>query len=67
MFGLNDTERLLITTAGTGEGVLVWDQIHHKIHVKVDPKTHALITTNPEEKKKIRAGAKKAVKKTKKR
>jgi len=49
LFGLNDTEKEIITTARPGEGVLIWEKRHHKIMIKVDKKTHALITTNPQE------------------
>ncbi len=55
MFNLNDTEKEIISNAKQGEGILIWGKSHHKIQVKVDPVTHELITTNPEELKKIKA------------
>jgi conjugal transfer ATP-binding protein TraC len=54
LFNLNPQEREIISNAGQGEGILIWNKTHHKIKVKVDPKTHQLITTNPEEVKKLR-------------
>jgi conjugal transfer ATP-binding protein TraC len=54
LFGLNDTEREIISSAKQGEGILIWGKTHHKIQVRVDPKTHDLITTNPEEVMKLK-------------
>ncbi|HIJ11732.1 TPA: DUF87 domain-containing protein [Candidatus Woesearchaeota archaeon] len=54
LFGLNDTETEIISSAKQGEGILIWGKTHHKIQVRVDPKTHELITTNPEEVKRLR-------------
>ena len=39
------------STIPPGEGILLWDKKHHNIKVNVDPETHKLITTNPEEMK----------------
>ncbi|MBN2112116.1 ATP-binding protein, partial [Candidatus Woesearchaeota archaeon] len=54
LFGLNESEREVIANAKPGEGILVWDDKHYKVNIHVDPKTHELITTNPEEMKKIK-------------
>ncbi|MFC1774944.1 VirB4 family type IV secretion system protein [Nanoarchaeota archaeon] len=62
LFGLNDIEKQIIANARPGEGILIWGKNHHKIQVKVDPKTHELITTNPEEVKKIKERKKNAKK-----
>ncbi len=60
LFGLNDSEKEVIGNARPGEGILVWGNRHHKINIEVDPETHNLITTNPEEMKKVEAEEKKA-------
>lgn len=52
LFGLNNREKEIIMTAKQGEGILVWENKHYKVNVAVDPTTHDLITTNPEEQKK---------------
>lgn len=54
LFGLNQSEREIIANAQQGEGILIWEDKHFKVNVHVDPKTHELITTNPEELKKIK-------------
>lgn len=54
LFGLNDSEKEVIGNARAGEGILVWGNTHYKVNVHVDPATHDLITTNPEEINKIR-------------
>jgi len=58
LFGLNEKESEIIMTADQGQGILIWENKHHKINVKVDPETHNLITTNPEERRKLRAEVK---------
>jgi len=50
VFGLNSVEKEMLSSAVAGEGILVWDNVHYKINVHVDPYTHKLITTNPNEK-----------------
>ncbi len=49
LFGLNAKESEILATAGLGEGILIWENNHHKINISVDPETHKLITTHPEE------------------
>ncbi len=49
LFGLNDSEKEIIANARPGEGVLIWENKHYKINIHVDPETHKLITTNPNE------------------
>jgi type IV secretory pathway VirB4 component len=51
LFGLNQNEKKVIANAKTGQGILIWSNKHYNVTVKVDPKTHSIITTNPEEKK----------------
>ncbi len=65
LFGLNKKEREVIMNAKQGEGILVWENRHFKVNVNVDPKTHEMITTNPEEIKK-REAAKTAASNSKK-
>lgn len=55
LFGLNESEKEVIANAKPGQGILVWGDKHYKVNIFVDPKTHELITTNPEEMKKIKA------------
>ena len=55
LFGLNESEKEVIANAKPGQGILVWGDKHYKVNIHVDPKTHELITTNPEEMKKIKA------------
>ena len=52
-FGLNDIEQEIVLNSSKGTGILVWDKKHFMIQVKVDSDTHRIITTNPEEIKKI--------------
>lgn len=52
LFGLNENEKKILSNARTGQGVLIWANKHYDVNVKVDPKTHEIITTNPEEKSK---------------
>ncbi len=49
LFGLNEREKEIIANARPGEGILIWENKHHKIQISVDPETHKLITTNPNE------------------
>lgn len=53
LFQLNEVERDLILTAGKGEGVLVFNGRHTRIKIKASKKIHSLITTNPQELKKL--------------
>jgi len=63
LFHLNKTEQDIIRNAGLGQGILIWGDKRHKINVKVDPKTHELITTHPEEVKARKAKANKKMRK----
>lgn len=49
LFGLNESEKEIIGNAKVGEGILIWENKHYKINISVDPETHKLITTNPNE------------------
>ncbi len=49
LFNLNDVEKNLIGTATVGKGILAWGNQHFLINIHVDPVTHQLITTKPEE------------------
>ncbi len=49
LFGLNKSEKDILANARPGQGVLVWEDKHYKINVHVDPETHKIITTNPNE------------------
>ncbi len=59
LFSLNKREKEVILNARQGQGILVWGGKHFKINVRVDPKTHDLITTNPEEIKRLNEHKKK--------
>lgn len=52
-FGLNDIEQEIVLNSNKGTGILIWDKKHFMIQIKVDNETHRIITTNPEEIKKI--------------
>lgn len=58
LFGLNEQEKEVLTNAKSGQGILVWGNKHYKINIHVDPKTHEVITTNPEELKRKSSGKK---------
>jgi conjugal transfer ATP-binding protein TraC len=49
LFGLNESEKEIISNARPGEGILIWENKHYKINIHVDPETHKLITTDPNE------------------
>ncbi|MEM3127108.1 MAG: hypothetical protein QW331_03515, partial [Candidatus Woesearchaeota archaeon] len=48
-FNLNDVEKEVLVASPRGNGILLWGDHHYKINIKIDPETHNLITTNPEE------------------
>ncbi|MFH0874730.1 MAG: hypothetical protein V1859_02245 [archaeon] len=53
-FKLNDAESKVIETSKAGDyGILIWENKHYKLKVTVDPETYNLITTNPDEVKRI--------------
>ena len=55
-FGLNDTESKVIETSskpGQDPVILIWDRDHYKVRIRVDPETYKIVTTNPEELRKI--------------
>ena len=54
LFGLNKTEKDIIINAKQGEAILAWGEKHHHLNIKVDPETHSLITTNPQELKEMK-------------
>ena len=66
LFNLNDVEKEIIIGARQGQGILVWGGKHNKINIRVDPETHELITTDPEERKKLQEREKEKEKKLKK-
>jgi len=53
-FGLNDTEAKVLELSKPGDFViLIWDKDRYKVKIRVDPETYKVITTNPEELRKI--------------
>ena len=49
LFGLNESEKALISTGKRGHGVLIWGDKHYETNIHVDPETDKLISTNREE------------------
>jgi hypothetical protein len=53
-FKLNDAESKVIETSKAGDYIiLLWENRHYKLKITVDPDTYNVITTNPEEVKRI--------------
>ncbi|MEK6868845.1 MAG: hypothetical protein AABX63_02355 [Nanoarchaeota archaeon] len=53
-FKLNEAEARVIETSKAGDYIiLVWANRHYKLKITVDPETYNVITTNPEELKRI--------------